>query len=71
MFCVFLGSPGDRDNLEVGDEIMEVNGVSLEDATRTEVLSHFYQVNTKVHSFYSVMWLGYINCKFTLDLYNR
>ncbi|KAF2897549.1 hypothetical protein ILUMI_08626 [Ignelater luminosus] len=28
----------------VGDEILEVNGKSLEDATHTEVISHIHQV---------------------------
>ncbi|KAF5286758.1 hypothetical protein FQA39_LY04181 [Lamprigera yunnana] len=37
------GSPADKDNLEVGDEILEVNGKSLEDATHTEVISHIHQ----------------------------
>uniref|UniRef100_A0A6P7GE56 Na(+)/H(+) exchange regulatory cofactor NHE-RF1-like n=1 Tax=Diabrotica virgifera virgifera TaxID=50390 RepID=A0A6P7GE56_DIAVI len=38
------GSPADKDNLEVGDEILEVNGKTLEDATHTEVISHIHQV---------------------------
>jgi C-terminal processing protease CtpA/Prc len=42
-FC-FLGSPADKADLEVGDEILEVNGKSLEDATHTEVISHIHQV---------------------------
>lgn len=40
----FTGSPADKDNLEVGDEILEVNGKTLEDATHTEVISHIHQV---------------------------
>lgn len=39
-----LGSPADKDNLEVGDEILEVNGKTLEDATHTEVINHIHQV---------------------------
>ncbi|ODN06637.1 Na(+)/H(+) exchange regulatory cofactor NHE-RF1 [Orchesella cincta] len=38
-----LGSPADKADLEVGDEILEVNGRSLEDATHTEVISHIHQ----------------------------
>lgn len=38
------GSPADKDNLEVGDEILEVNGKTLDDATHTEVISHIHQV---------------------------
>lgn len=41
-----LGSPADKDNLEVGDEILEVNGKTLEDATHTEVISHIHQVRS-------------------------
>ncbi|KAJ9589658.1 hypothetical protein L9F63_017147, partial [Diploptera punctata] len=37
------GSPADKADLEVGDEILEVNGKSLEDATHTEVISHIHQ----------------------------
>ena len=43
--CSFtLGSPADRADLEVGDEILEVNGKSLENATHTDVISHIHQV---------------------------
>lgn len=41
---VILGSPADNDNLEVGDEILEVNGKTLEDANHTEVINHIHQV---------------------------
>lgn len=44
----FLGSPADKDNLEVGDEILEVNGKTLEDATHTEVINHIHQVGGSV-----------------------
>ncbi|XP_043206273.1 uncharacterized protein LOC122372769 isoform X2 [Amphibalanus amphitrite] len=37
------GSPADKADLEVGDEILEVNGRSLENATHTEVISHIHQ----------------------------
>ncbi|RZF39178.1 hypothetical protein LSTR_LSTR005806, partial [Laodelphax striatellus] len=37
------GSPADKADLEVGDEILEVNGKSLDDATHTEVISHIHQ----------------------------
>ncbi|XP_076321879.1 MAGUK p55 family member stardust isoform X2 [Tachypleus tridentatus] len=37
------GSPADRADLEVGDEILEVNGKSLENFTHTEVISHIHQ----------------------------
>jgi len=38
------GSPPDRDNLEVGDEILEVNGLTLENISRTEVIRHIHDV---------------------------
>uniref|UniRef100_A0A6B0VGU3 Putative calcium/calmodulin-dependent serine protein kinase/membrane-associated guanylate kinase n=3 Tax=Ixodes ricinus TaxID=34613 RepID=A0A6B0VGU3_IXORI len=37
------GSPADRADLEVGDEILEVNGRSLDDCTHTEVIAHIHQ----------------------------
>ncbi|KAG7207713.1 hypothetical protein KM043_009330 [Ampulex compressa] len=38
------GSPADNaDNLEVGDEILEVNGRTLENATHSEVIQHIHQ----------------------------
>ncbi|CAB3378822.1 Hypothetical predicted protein [Cloeon dipterum] len=37
------GSPADKADLEVGDEILEVNGRSLEDESHTEVISHIHQ----------------------------
>jgi len=43
-FCVCTGSPADKADLEIGDEILEVNGKSLDGATHTEVISHIHQV---------------------------
>ncbi|XP_024945782.1 uncharacterized protein LOC107272705 isoform X3 [Cephus cinctus] len=38
------GSPADNaDSLEVGDEILEVNGRTLENATHSEVIQHIHQ----------------------------
>ncbi|XP_022645117.1 uncharacterized protein LOC111243570 isoform X2 [Varroa destructor] len=37
------GSPADRSDLEVGDEILEVNGRNLENLSRKEVISHIHQ----------------------------
>ena len=42
-FCI-AGSPADKADLEIGDEILEVNGKSLDGATHTEVISHIHQV---------------------------
>lgn len=39
------GSPADNaDTLEVGDEILEVNGRTLENATHNEVIQYIHQV---------------------------
>ncbi|OXU25755.1 hypothetical protein TSAR_012316 [Trichomalopsis sarcophagae] len=39
------GSPADStDSLEIGDEILEVNGRTLENATHSEVIQHIHQV---------------------------
>jgi hypothetical protein len=42
--CLCIGSPADKADLEIGDEILEVNGKSLDGATHTEVISHIHQV---------------------------
>lgn len=39
------GSPADRDNLEVGDEILDVNERKLEDLPRAEVIRYIHEVN--------------------------
>lgn len=39
------GSPPDRDNLEVGDEILEVNGLTLDNISRTEIIRHIHDVS--------------------------
>lgn len=41
------GSPADKADLEVGDEILEVNGKSMEEATHGEVISHIHQVRIR------------------------
>lgn len=48
-FLFFAGSPADRADLEIGDEILEVNGRSLEDATHEEVIAHIHQVSRSYH----------------------
>lgn len=38
------GSPADKDNLEVRDEILDVNENTLEGASRQEVIKHVHEV---------------------------
>lgn len=38
------GSPADKDNLEVADEILDVNERKLEDSPRAEVIKHIHEV---------------------------
>lgn len=42
MFVV--GSPADRSELEVADEILEVNGTTLEGSSHTQVIAHIHEV---------------------------
>uniref|UniRef100_A0A182FR00 Uncharacterized protein n=1 Tax=Anopheles albimanus TaxID=7167 RepID=A0A182FR00_ANOAL len=37
------GSPADKDNLEVADEILDVNERKLEDSPRAEVIKHIHE----------------------------
>lgn len=39
------GSPADRENLEVADEILDVNERKLEDLPRAEVIRYIHEVN--------------------------
>ena len=39
------GSPADKDNLEVADEILDVNEKKLEDLPRAEVIRHIHEVS--------------------------
>ena len=38
------GSPADKDNLEVADEILDINEKKLEDCSRAEVIKHIHEV---------------------------
>lgn len=43
--CLHTGSPGDNtDTLDLADEILEVNGRTLENKTHQEVISYIHQV---------------------------
>ncbi|EZA56259.1 hypothetical protein X777_02877 [Ooceraea biroi] len=44
VMSVYTGSSADNaDTLEVGDEILEVNGRTLENATHNEVIQYIYE----------------------------
>ena len=49
VFIIFLvsstGSPADEVDLKVGDEIVEVNGQTLEGATHMEVITYIHKVS--------------------------
>lgn len=45
------GSPADKDNLEVGDEILDVNERKLEDLPRAEVIRYIHEVNYNFFKF--------------------
>ena len=44
----FAGSPADRAALEVGDEIVEVNGKCVDRCAHSEIISHIHQVSVCV-----------------------
>lgn len=46
------GSPADRDNLEVSDEILDINERKLEDESRTEVIKHIHEVELCLYTFF-------------------
>jgi len=46
LFC--SGSPADQADLLVGDEIVEVNGKSLENASHAEVIAYIHKVRSSV-----------------------
>ena len=44
-FCNSPGSPADKADLEVADEILEINGKALQNCSHTEVISHIHNVS--------------------------
>ena len=41
----FSGSPADKADLEVADEILEINGKALHNCSHTEVIAHIHNVS--------------------------
>lgn len=57
------GSPADKDNLEVGDEILDINDCVLENLPRVEVIRFIHEVmnkknyhNCEKNNFFFVVW---------------
>ena len=50
------GSPADKDNLEVADEILDVNEKKLEDLPRTEVVRYIHEVCNASNLYYCHMF---------------
>ena len=46
------GSPADKADLEVADEILEINGESLANSTHTDVIAHIHNVSW--NTFYAI-----------------
>ena len=42
---IFSGSPADKADLEVADEILEINGKALHNCSHTEVIAHIHNVS--------------------------
>ena len=57
---VFIGSPAEKADLEVADEILEVNGESLENSNHTDVIAHIHNVSHCIMNFleshFSSIW---------------
>ena len=39
------GSPAEKADLEVADEILEINGQSLENSSHTDIIAHIHNVS--------------------------
>ena len=42
------GSPADKADLEVADEILEINGLALQNCSHTEVIAHIHNVSFSI-----------------------
>lgn len=56
------GSPADKDNLEVADEILDVNERKLEDLPRAEVIRYIHEVNSFIMYFKLIYNYTYMHC---------
>ena len=49
----FIGSPAEKADLEVADEILEINGQSLENSSHTDIIAHIHNVSRPSSTSYS------------------
>ena len=64
MISSSTGSPAEKADLEVADEILEINGQALEESTHTDVIAHIHNVSRKSivdQSYSDVHMHSYIN----------
>jgi len=52
IYLILLGSPADKSDLEVADEILEINGSNLINSTHTDVITHIHNVIFVFYIFY-------------------
>ena len=45
LLFLFIGSPAEKADLEVADEILEINGQSLENSSHTDIIAHIHNVS--------------------------
>ena len=51
MLTLSIGSPAEKNDLEIGDEILEVNGRTLETCSHEEILTFIHEVCKKNKKF--------------------
>ena len=59
---IFSGSPADKAELEVADEILEINGKTLQNCSHAEVINHIHNVsfrNKKKSYFYCFLLISF------------
>ena len=45
-YFIFIGSPAEKADLEVADEILEINGQTLENSSHTDIIAHIHNVSS-------------------------
>ena len=49
LYFTFTGSPAEKADLEVADEILEINGQSLENSSHTDIIAHIHNVSWYIY----------------------